>query len=103
MNENQFVEPRERFVENTKVRFYKTLDFFVLIIYVLIVSLSSFLADYFMILVIEFFLSDDISKYSVVSQFFDWYKIGTALLVFIVAMLHAIYSAFSQVKFEVEI
>ena len=70
--------------------------------YVLVISGGALLADYALVGILEFVFREDIDKYPLVAQAFDWYKIGSAFLVFFVAMIHAIMSTYSQIKFEFE-
>jgi hypothetical protein len=60
------------------------------------------LIDYGIVLVIEYTISAEIAKIPIVSQVFVWFKIGSAFLVLIAATVHAFFSAWSQIKFEVD-
>lgn len=68
----------------------------------LVVSLLALGADFILVFALTFFFDNEISTYPVVKQVFDWYKIGSAFLVFFVAGIHAVFSSYSQIKFEVE-
>jgi len=47
-------------------------------------------------------MKEAIDKYPQVSKSFDIFKIGSAFLIIIVVVVHAILSTISQVKFEIE-
>jgi len=73
-----------------------------LFVYVAVVSIGALAADYLILLVIERTVATAVSKYPVVSQAFDWFQIGSAFLILVAAITHALFSAFSQLRFEVE-
>ena len=102
MSKQNPTDPKDIFIQKSKSRFFKGLDYLTLFIYVVVVSVCALLADYIIILAIEFTVASDISSYPIVSQAFDWFKIGSAFLVLIAAAVHAFFSAWSQIKFEIE-
>ena len=95
-------DPKTIFIEESKVRFYKALGYLTLFAYVIFVSACAFFADYILTLLIGYIAANDISKYPAVSLAFDWFKIGSAFLAFIVFGVHSFFSAWSQIKFEIE-
>ena len=99
---SNIVDPRIIFLQQSKIRLYKGLSYLTLFIYVVFVSACAFLADYVLVVIIENIVARDISKYPMVSTAFDWFKIGSAFLVFIAAGIHSFFSAWSQIKFELD-
>ena len=99
---SQTNDPKLVFLQQSKERFYKGLSYLTLFLYVVFVSASAFVADYLLVMIIEYVLSQDASKYPIISTAFDWFKIGSAFLALIAAGVHAFFSALSQVKFELE-
>src|SRR5690349_10739908 len=93
-------QAEDRFRRNSKIRFYLLLDYLGLFLYILLVSASALLLDFLLIQVLEFFLSEEIADSDVIWLFFHWYKIGSAFLVLIAAMVHSAFSAASQIKFD---
>jgi hypothetical protein len=96
-------DPKAVFVRNFRRRFYRGLDYLALFIYVAIVSIGALLADYAIVRAIELTVASDVSRYPIVSRVFEWFKIGSAFLVLIAAAAHAFFSAWSQMKFEIEV
>ena len=95
-------DPKEVFHRNARGRFYRALDYLTLFLYVTVVSIGALVADLLIVYVIALTVKGAVSKYNVVAVAFDWFQIGSAFLVLIGALTHACFSAFSQVKFEVE-
>lgn len=96
------IDPKIVFFQQSKTRFYKALSYLTLFLYVVFVSTCALLADYLLILIIELVSANDIAKYPLVSTAFDWFKIGSAFLAFLAAGVHSFFSAWSQIKFELE-
>lgn len=78
------------------------LDYLTLFAYVVVVTVGALVANYLIIFAIERTVAETVSKYTVVSKAFDWFQIGSAFLIMIGAAIHAIFSAWSQIRFEVE-
>lgn len=95
-------DPKEIFLSNLRLRFFKGLDYLALFIYSLVIALAAFLADYALVWVINLLIEPTIAKYSEVSAIFDWFQIGSACLALIVAFVIAFFSALSQMRFAYE-
>lgn len=102
MDNRSSSEAKDKFIENLNYRFYNTLNYLTLFVYVFIVSAAALVTDYILVLLLEFLFLEDISKSSFVAQAFYWYKTGSAFLVLAVFMIHAIMSSYSQLRFEFE-
>jgi hypothetical protein len=102
MSKKESIVVREKFLENLKVRFYKALDYLILFVYLLVVSICALLVDYILILVLSLLVADDIEKFPIIAQAFIWFKIGSGFLIFIAAIVHSFFSAASQIRNEVE-
>jgi hypothetical protein len=100
--EKALEEPKQQFLRNLRLRWYKALDYLALFGYVAVVSVSALVADYIIMLAIERTVSAAVAQYTIVSQAFGWFQIGSSFLVLIGAATHAIFSVYSQVRFEVE-
>jgi hypothetical protein len=95
-------DPKDIFSQNLRTRFYKALDYLTLFVYVVVVSVGALVADYFIVYAIQLTVLPAVLKYPIVSQAFDWFQIGSAFLALIAAGIHAFFSVYSQVKFEVQ-
>jgi len=95
-------DPGQVFRRHLRWRWFRALDYLSLFLYALVISTGALVVDYVLFLVIKLVVSDAVAGYPVVTVWFDWFQIGSAFLVFIVAFIHAIFSAYSQIRFEIE-
>lgn len=95
-------DAKQQFTRNFRVRLYNALDYLTLFTYVLIVTIGALGADLIMVRAIEMVVNDSIAQYQIVRQAFDWFRIGSAFLIFVGAGLHAVFSAWSLLRVEVE-
>lgn len=77
------------------------LDYLTLFLYVTVVSVGALAADYLIMLAIKGTVSSTVARYALVSQACDWFQIGSAFLALVGAGTHAVFSVFSQVRFEI--
>lgn len=56
------------------------------------IAIVAYLVEYCLFWVVGITLSDTISKYPLVAQFYDWFQIGTAMLTLVGASIWAIFS-----------
>lgn len=96
-------DPKGIFLQNAKNRFYLGLNYVTLFMYVVIVSTSALVADYIIVFAIKKTVASAVSQFPIVEQAFSWFQIGSAFMVLIGAATHACFSAYSQIKFEVEV
>lgn len=102
MHEDRIADPKEQLIRNFRFRFYRGIDYLTLFLYVGAVAVGAVAVDYGLVHVIELTLEPAISSNQIVAQFFDWFQIGSAFLVFVAAFIHALFSAISQIRFEWE-
>lgn len=96
------VDPRRTWLQNVRIRFYRGLDYLTLFLYVVVVSVGALLADYLIVFAVERTVASAVAKYPVVALAFDWFQIGSAFLVMMGAATHAVFSAYSQFRFEAD-
>lgn len=89
-------------MKRSKGRLYVALGYLTFFLYIAGVSIAAFAVDYMIVLLIEHLLSSSIRKYPLIQQVFDWFKIGSAFLALIAAAVHAIFSAWWLIRFEVK-
>jgi hypothetical protein len=102
MSQPTTIDPREAFLKNLKSRFYRVLDYFSLFLYIVLISVGALLADSAIVFAIERTIASAIVKYPIVKQCFDWFQIGSAFLALFGALIHALFSAWSRIQFELE-
>lgn len=84
-------------------RFFRALDYLSLFAFILIVYGSAVICDYLLFYLMWFLLSDDVAKYPIVAQGFDYARIGLALLFITSAVVHGILSTVSQVQLDIKL
>ena len=82
-------------------RLYRALNYISVFLFILLVYGGALITDYLLFKLIWVLLSDDIQKYSVVSQVFDFARIGLAFLFILSAIIHGIVSTYSQVRLDI--
>lgn len=95
-------DPKEVFSQNLRSRFYKVLDYFSLFSYIVLVSIGALVADTIIVFVIKQTIINTVNEYPIVKLAFDWFQIGSAFLALFGAMVHAVFSAWSQLQFELQ-
>jgi hypothetical protein len=102
MPDNPVSDPKVEFYETSRYLFYRALRYLALFLYVAVVSIGSLVIDYLITVAIERTVASSIMKYPVVAQFYDWFQIGSAFLIFCAAFVHALYSAWGLIQLENE-
>jgi hypothetical protein len=78
--------------------FFKTADYISHIIAIFICYVAVLLIDELLFYLVWLFLKDVIREYPIVKYLYDYFRIGTAILIIMLAFTHAILSTISLIK-----
>lgn len=99
MMENE-ISQKEATAKNVLYRFYRALDYLSIYAFILVVYGGALITDYLLFLLIWTLLKEDVEKYPIVAQGFDYARIGLALLFIAGAVIHGIISTISQIRLD---
>lgn len=85
---------------NVAYRFYRALDYLSIYAFVLVVYGGALITDYLLFFLMWALLKEEVEKYPIVAQGFDYARIGLALLFIAGALIHGIISTISQIKLD---
>lgn len=89
--------------QQLRTRYYRALNYLSIYLFLIVVYGGALLTDYFLILLIEWLLKEDIQRYPIVAQWFDYARTGLGLLLIVLAVTHGVISTISQVRLDLEI
>jgi hypothetical protein len=84
-------------------RFYRALEYLSIFAFILVVYGSAVLFDYVLFNLMWYLLRDDVNKYPIVAQGFDYARVGLALLFIASAVVHGILSTITQIQLDIKL
>jgi hypothetical protein len=94
---------REQSYREIQGRYFRALNYLSIYAFIIIVYGGALLTDYTLFFLISWLLKEDIQKYSIVALWFDFARIGLALLLIILAVTHGIISTYTQIKLDIQL
>ena len=82
-------------------RLFRALNYLTIYVFVIIVYGGALLTDYVLFELIAWLLADDVKEYALVAQWFDYARMGLALLLVVCAVTHGIISTVSQIRLDI--
>lgn len=81
-------------------RIWRAVNYLSIYAFVTVVYGGAIITDYILFYLIETLIKDDVERYPFVEEWFNYAKVGLALLLIVSAIVHGILSTYSQVKLD---
>jgi hypothetical protein len=94
---------QEQVYRQIRRRLFRGLNYLSIYVFIIIVYGGALLTDYLLFALISWLLQEDIQRYQLVADWFDYARIGLALLLIICAVTHGLISTYTQVKLDIEL
>lgn len=94
---------KERLLYNVKDRFYRACNYFSIYAFIFIVYSGALLTDYLLFGFMQWLLRNDVQNYPIVETWFNYARIGLALLFIVAAVIHGVLSTYGQIRLDVEL
>jgi hypothetical protein len=91
---------REAVLQNIKRRYYRALNYLSIYVFIIVVYGGALLTEYALFALMTWLLRDDVAKYSLVAIWFDYARIGLALLFIFSGVAHGIISTVGQIRLD---
>jgi hypothetical protein len=96
-------EAEKNIKHEINLRIFRALNYGSIFLFILVVYSSALLTDYILFSFITWLLKDDVQSYPIVALWFDYARIGIALMLIILAVVHAIISTYTQIKLDIKL
>lgn len=94
---------KDTLLQHARSRFWRACNYFTIFAFVLFVYSGALVTDYLLFALMQWLLQDSVRAYPVVATWFEYAKIGLAMLFIFAAVVHGGVSTYSQVKLDVQL